>query len=140
MPIVAISSEDVEFTLTIHTSLLEAEDDNTIDLDLNANAQAIPAHLVKWGQVHLKRWKDPDKTEALRITDKEELETVMCRSIMISRANNNSTGERCTSEKRNDPGPSESGAGDIVLQLVPWCTCAIDTEAEYPFVLRREHK
>ena len=30
------------------------------------------------------------------------METVMCRSIVISGAYDNSTGERCTTEKRND--------------------------------------
>ena len=44
----------MEQILTIRTSRFEAQDDNAIDLDLNAND--IPADLV-----HLKRWKDPDK-------------------------------------------------------------------------------
>ena len=48
MPVVAISSEDVGLISTIRASLLEAEDDNAIDLDLIADA--IPADLV-----HLKR-------------------------------------------------------------------------------------
>ena len=49
MPVVAISWEDVALIATIRRSLLEAEDDNAIDFDLNADA--IPADLV-----HPKRW------------------------------------------------------------------------------------
>ena len=45
MPVVAISLEDVELIATIRTSLLEAEDDNAIGLDLNEHA--IPADLIQ---------------------------------------------------------------------------------------------
>ena len=62
MPVAAISSEDVVLISTIptiRTSLLEAEDDSAIDLGLNADA-------VPGEQVHLRRWRDPDKAEALQ--------------------------------------------------------------------------
>ena len=68
--------------MNIGTSLLQTEDNNAIDLDLNADA-------ISEDLIQLKRWKDPDKKEPLHIKDKKEMETAICRSIVISGAYNN---------------------------------------------------
>ena len=65
------------FITMIRTGLIEADDDNAINLVLNADT-------IFPDRVYLKRWKDPDKADAL-IKVKEELESVKCYSIEISR-------------------------------------------------------
>ena len=74
---VAIFPEHTSFITKIRTDLLETDDDNAINLDLNADT-------IFPDRVHLKRWKDPDKEDARHIRVKEELESVKCYSIELS--------------------------------------------------------
>ena len=59
MPVVsvAIFSEHKNFTTKIRTCLLQTDDDNAINLDLNADT-------IFSDRVYLKRWKDPNKVDA----------------------------------------------------------------------------
>ena len=80
MPVVsvAIFLARTNFNTKTRTGLLETNDDNAINLDLNADT-IIP------DRIYLKRWKDPDKAGARHNKVKEELESAKCCSIEFSR-------------------------------------------------------
>ena len=115
---VAIFPAHTNFTTKIRTgpSLIETDDDNTINLDLNADT-TFP------DRVYLKRWKDPDKADARHNEVKEELESAKCYSIEFSGRLCSDTAEgRCSTEKCNDllepkqtTEPVTSGLGVPVL-------------------------
>ena len=95
---VAIFLKNTNFIATILAGLLETDDDNTVNLRLDINADTFFPD-----RVYLKQWKDPDKAGARHIKVKEELESVKCCSIEFSgRLCSDTAGERCTAEKRND--------------------------------------
>ena len=72
---------------------LEGDDNNAINLDLNADA-VFPV------QVHLKQWKDPDKLDARHIRVKEKLESAKCYLIKFSgKLCSDTDDEQCTAEK-----------------------------------------
>ena len=72
---VAIVPKNTNFITKIRTVLLETDDNNAINLNLNANT-------VFPDRVYLKRWKDPDKADARHIKVKEELESVVQRETL----------------------------------------------------------
>ena len=111
---VAIFAKDTNFI----TPLLETDDDNAINLNLNADTV-----FPDW--IYLKRWKDHDKADARHVKVKEELDNIACFSIEFSgKLCSDTADERCTAEKRNDLLADDNGASDVV----PRCTCAIDTK------------
>ena len=82
----------------ICTGLLESDDNNAINLDLNADTI-----IAIQDRVYLKRWKDPDKEDARHNEVREELESVKCYSIEFrGKLWSDTADERCTDEKRND--------------------------------------
>ena len=99
MPVVsvAIFLARTNFNTKTRTGLLETNDDNAINLDLNADT-------IFPDRIYLKRWKDPgpDKADARHNEVKEELESAKCcGSIEFSRRLDTVEG-RCTTEKNND--------------------------------------
>ena len=78
-PVVSVATfpAHTNFTTTIRTGLIETDDDNAINLDLNADT-TLP------DRIYFKRWKDPDKANARHNEDKEELESAKCYSIEFS--------------------------------------------------------
>ena len=76
---VARFPKDTNFITEIRTGLIEAVDDNAINLDLNADT-IVP------DRVRLKRWKDPgpDKADARHVKVKEELAGAKCCSVEFS--------------------------------------------------------
>ena len=94
---VAIFLAHTNFNTKTRTGLLETDDDNAINLDLNADT-------IFPDRIYLKRWKDPDKADVRHNEVKEELESAKCcGSIECSGRLCSDTAEgRCTTEKRND--------------------------------------
>ena len=74
---VAIFPKDTNFITKICTGHLEADGNNAVNLNLNADT-------IFPDRVYLKRWKDPDKADARLIKVKEELESAKCHSIEFS--------------------------------------------------------
>ena len=70
---VPIFPAHTNFNTKIRTGLLETDDDNTINIDLNADT-TFPDQT----RIYLKRWKDPDKAGARHNEVKEELENEKC--------------------------------------------------------------
>ena len=93
---VAIFPKDTNFITKIRTSLLETGDNNTVNLDLNADT-------IFPDRIYLKQWEDPARADDRHIKVKEELESAKCYSIEFSgRLCSDIEDERCTAEKRND--------------------------------------
>ena len=93
---VAIFPKDTNFITKLRSGLLETDDNNAINLDLNADT-------IFPDRVYLKRWKDPDKVDARHNEVKEELYSVECYSIGFSgKLCSDTADEQCTAEKRND--------------------------------------
>ena len=68
--------EEHEFHHEDRTRLLDTDDDNAINLNLNADTIFLEPENPD--RVYLKQWKDPDKADAIHIKVKEELERVKC--------------------------------------------------------------
>ena len=69
--------------LKISTCLLEADDANAVNIFQD--------------RAYLKRWKDPDKVDALHIKVKDELGSIMCYLIQFSgKLCSDTADERCT--------------------------------------------
>ena len=117
MPVVsvAIFPKDTNLITEIPTGLLETDDNNTINLDLNAD-------VILSDRIYIKRWKVPDKEDARHNEVKEELESVKCYSIEFSRRFCSDTSdERCTAEKRNlllEPEPTTEPATSCLSVFV----------------------
>ena len=92
---VAIFPKNTNFITKIRTGLLKTDDNNAINLDLNADT-------IFPDRVYLKLWKDPVKEGARLIKVKEELESAKCYSIEFSGNFAVTDDERFTTEKRND--------------------------------------
>ena len=98
MPVVsvAIFLAHTNFNTKTRTGLLETDDDNAINLDLNADT-------IFPDRIYLKRWKDPDKADVRHNEVKEELESAKCCSIKFNiRLCSDKAEGRCTTEKSND--------------------------------------
>ena len=101
--------------MKIRTCLLEADDDNAINLDLHADT------IFKFpDRIYLKRWKDPDSADALHIKVKgdSELGNVKCYSIEFSgKLCSDPADERWTAEKRSDHFGQEPTMEPVTLCL-----------------------
>ena len=63
---VAVFPKSTNFIAKISTGLLETDDDNTINLDLNADT-------IFPDRIYLKRWKDSDKADARHNEFREQM-------------------------------------------------------------------
>ena len=88
------------------SSRVETDDDNAINLDLNADT-------IFQNRIYLKRWKDPDKADVRHNEVKAELESAKCCSIEFS-------GRLCSDKAEvipNTPG-TRGVAGVAAAQLL----------------------
>ena len=91
--LVAIFLAHTNFNTKTRTGILETEDDNAINLDLNADTI-----FPDW--IYLKRWKDPDKADVCHNEVKKELESA-------SAAQSNSAEDFAVTKPKDDV-PSRS--------------------------------
>ena len=63
---VAVFQKSTNFMAKFSTGLLETDDDNTINLDLNADT-------IFPDRIYLKRWKDSDKADARHNEFREQM-------------------------------------------------------------------